>query len=916
MRKANPKLSASKPISAFEKPLKADVKALFKGLSKGVGHAAMGKWEELGNDAAESLGALGLVTEPSELASLLIQRSLIRALFDLVGEIAGQYLTEVKAEATKVEEQLNFSVSAREIFIDQKFLDRPADLPLLADVTPLLKAWLKGQGVPEASAEAVVQRLPSYFVYSLNQEWRKNTKSYQLIVAAIDTPFSKAGEREWAWRSYTSLLEKRIHESIFDEPFSLSQLYVPLNAFFLEDATTNAPIDGLLRGGKCERKIIVSLEKELQAWLEKQDGVDAIRVVSGGPGSGKSSFARIFAAKVAQEGKVKVLFVPLHLIDATKNLVDEVGRFTRDEGVLQRNPLDPDSPEPSLFIIFDGLDELASQGKAAAETARAFIREVDRTVEKRNLQGPRLRVLISGRELVVQENESELRRPRQILNLLPYFVPANEREKVMHQNGQREYSDPNGLLKSDLRSDWWKRYGELTGKGFKGLPKELDRHDLAEVTAQPLLNYLVALSFTRGKINFSKNINLNLIYSDLVSAVYQRGYEKKRTYGPIRHMALDQFSRVLEEVGLAAWHGDGRSTTVTEIEEHCNASGVGGLLEAFQEGAKVGVTRLLAAFFFRQHGQRSSGDPTFVFTHKSFGEYLTARRVIRATERVVRESLKRQSSPDEGWDEKDALRHWLQVCGPSPISPYLHKFLLDEVSIGEVEESGRWQKQLTNLFTYVLRHSLPVEQLQSGTFREAMFRARNAEEALLVVLNACARRTQRISAVQHADPTAFGAWFKRIQGQRAGSESSLAARCLSFMNLAGTGLDIADLYAADLQHSDLSGVAGHLACLERANLRSTNLSGAKLWKSNLCQADLTDAKLTSADLTEANLRHAIFEGVKLGDFRVLAALTEDIMPPAVGEQVAAQALKEQKQMGRQVRRPNSPETPELPLEAL
>lgn len=88
MSKASPKLKAKKPVPPFEKPLKADFKSLFKGLSKGVGHAAIGKWEELGNDAVETLGAMGLATEPGELASLLIRRSIVRATFDLVGEIA------------------------------------------------------------------------------------------------------------------------------------------------------------------------------------------------------------------------------------------------------------------------------------------------------------------------------------------------------------------------------------------------------------------------------------------------------------------------------------------------------------------------------------------------------------------------------------------------------------------------------------------------------------------------------------------------------------------------------------------------------------------------------------------------------------------------------------------------------------
>src|SRR4029079_6352819 len=165
-------------------------------------------------------------------------------------------------------------------------------------------------------------------------------------------------------------------------------------------------------------------------------------------------------------------------------------------------------------------------------------------------------------------------RPRQLLNLLPYFTPLLSTHAVIQY--QFKYDDPAKLLVRDARQEWWKNYSALTGKDFEGLPEELNREDLTEITAQPLLNYLVALSFTRGKLDFSKDINLNSIYADLVTAVHERGYEKRRSYGPIRHMTLDQFSRMLEEVGLAAWHGDGRTTTVREIEEHCKVSGIRG----------------------------------------------------------------------------------------------------------------------------------------------------------------------------------------------------------------------------------------------------------------------------------------------------------------------------------------------------
>ena len=92
MARSNPKLKVTKPKSVFTKPLKADFKDLFKALSKGIGHTVVGKWEELGTDTVEALSAIGLATDPGELAFLLIRRSIAKALFELVGESAGQQL--------------------------------------------------------------------------------------------------------------------------------------------------------------------------------------------------------------------------------------------------------------------------------------------------------------------------------------------------------------------------------------------------------------------------------------------------------------------------------------------------------------------------------------------------------------------------------------------------------------------------------------------------------------------------------------------------------------------------------------------------------------------------------------------------------------------------------------------------------
>ena len=792
----------------------------------------------------------------------------------MVSDIGTQIPQKPVPTSDGIFEKIDASTLVEEVTVDHIFFDRPAELPFVIQITNLFQDFLEDLGLTRPTAEAIANRFPTYYVYALNIEWRENSKAYRPLTEAVDTPFSRASEREFAWSTYTSLLQRRTQESVFDEPFSLKQIFINLNAYYVECLACKTSLQEGAKEGR--RFVVISLREELLSWLKSDNKHDSIRVISGGPGSGKSSFAKIFASEISQTKRHKVIFVPLHLIDPTKEIADEVGRFTRDEGLLLANPLDADSPEPNLLIIFDGLDELASQGKAAAETARAFLREVERIVERRNSQNINLRVLISGRELIVQENESELRMPRQILTLLPYHEPNKGKRNFSIYNDGTEYHDPAGLLKKDLRHDWWINYGKLTGMNYSGLPKELDRLDLEEITAQPLLNYLVALSFTRNKLDFSKDINLNSIYEDLLCAVYERGYEKRRTYSPIKHIRVDDFIRILEEIGLAAWHGDGRSTTISEIHDHCKESGLSKLLEAFKEGAKVGVTRLLAAFFFRQHGQRPTGDPTFVFTHKSFGEYLTARRIVRAVSKIVRELEKREDDPDEGWDYKEALKQWVQICGHTAILQYLHDFILNEVRLQPIEVISSWQIHLAKLFSYMLKNGMPLDQMPHiSPFKVAMFHARNAEEALLVLLNACARQTKVISKIEPAFPTSFAVWFKRIQGQRTGPDSVLAAYCLSYLDLRGSNFDMVDFYDADFSNSDLSNVEAYYACFGRALFVNANLKASHFNHATFESSNLSGANCLSSRFDRADLRGIVAKGINLKNATLTKSLIDN-----------------------------------------
>lgn len=869
MEKKPTSVLAKKPKGLLQQQLSINYKELAVALAKAVGHTFAGKFDDLISDGTDAFAALGLeVDSPSALLYLLLERSMQSSLSSLLAD-SREYLP-ANYNTEKLSELINVEFS--NIHVDQNFFINPNQLPIVLSVSQAIQGWLESEGVNSQVSKTIAQRFPGYFPHALHKEWQSNSIHYDKITVHLDTPFAKASERATAWKAYAARLEQMLDVSVFDEPYGLRQVYIRLNGYYEEEnSEVGGDLDDPMKS--IRSRVVVDLENELDDWLINKDKDDAIRAISGGPGSGKSSFAKIYAAHVARQGKFKVLFCPLHLIDPTKDFSDEIGKFVLEQEILKYNPLSPDNAEIDLLIILDGLDELASQGKAAEATARDFIRAVQQTTNRRNSQELRLRIIFCGREVVMQEGQSEFRTERQLLNILPYFMDDEEQSSGL----EYFYKDPNELLSKDLRDEWWINYGKITGRSFESMPKELYRLDLLEITRQPLLGYLLALSYCRGKLNFSSEVNLNQIYYDLVEAVYERGYENGRKHISVQGMRKNDFFQMLEEIGLAAWHGDGRTTTVAEIESQCRAGGLEHQLKIFKDGARHGITRLLAAFFFRQHGERTLGDPTFVFTHKSFGEYLAARRLVHAIEEMVEERERRiDKGGNKGWNEVDALYHWIRWCGPTALTPYIYKFLVSEISLYNLDVVEKWQMHLSELFSYNLNNCMPMEMVQLPSFQQALFQSRNAEESLLASLNACAQRTNKISELNPESKNTIGTWIKRIQPQRVDLNSCLALKCLSWLDLKDSVFHSADLMNSNLSNSDLRrsigiGVDFSKAILDKANLSDAyfcsskfnesslvgcDLRNSNLDRSNLIGVDLNNANITKASLSKCNLTNA------------------------------------------------------------
>lgn len=662
-----PGIKVDKHRSVFHKDIKIKPKEFFSTLSKAAINGAFLKWDSLAENGVEVLEALGLEAKPGEVAGLLILRSLIQAIESLLKENK-ELLTKKPDNLKALYKELDSALENGELVIDRDFFERPKNLPIIKAAQTGLAKWLEEFVEKKIEAQKISDRLSAYFVFALNEQWRTHSQDYAVLKELLDTPFTQATEREQGWLRYRARLQKRVEEPMFLEAFSLKQVYVPLRSYYEQqvELQPEQKLNLSINDRKSHERIVVDLNSELEIWLQEAKSDDAIRLISGGPGSGKSSFAKIFAAQQAEKGEIPVLLIPLHLFTPSDDLVKAVWEFVQIEGFLRHNPMDRSDGEERLLIIFDGLDELAMQGKIAEETAKQFVEEVRSKVSQFNQHKTRLQILLSGREVAVQANRSKFRELHQILHILPYFLTEEERK-----DESNNYVDEQKLLEQDQRQLWWQLYGEAKGKTYSGLPPELDNPNLLEITAQPLLNYLVALSLEGGKLKFSEATNLNEIYGDLLEAVYERGYEKQG-HRVIEGIEKHEFIGILEEIALACWHGVGRTTTVGEIETHCNNSGLGDILkrfqDSFQEDSKACVTRLLTAFYFRESGGVRASEKTFEFTHKSFGEYLTARRIVQEVQLIHEELEERKKNFRKGCNEQDALVRWATLCGASVMS--------------------------------------------------------------------------------------------------------------------------------------------------------------------------------------------------------------------------------------------------------
>ena len=236
------------------------------------------------------------------------------------------------------------------------------------------------------------------------------------------------------------------------------------------------------------------------------------------------------------------------------------------------------------------------------------------------------------------------------------------------------------------------------------------------------------------------------------------------------------------------------------------------------------------------------GEPSFEFTHKTFGEYLLARHLVTTIGTMHEEYSRWQKNRKGGWNEIQALKFWAELCGQTSLDFYVFRFFCNEIRLQPVVQIVKWQSTLSSIFQYMLDNGIPMEEFGLG-FKEQSRQARNAEETLFAILNACARFTEIRSKINWERGTIFLSWINRMLGEYFGKNKVLTFDCLSYLELPLIRCSAGFFFRANFSDSNLRRVRFFRAILRRADLQRANLREA-----TFSEADLGECNFRGADL--------------------------------------------------------------------
>jgi uncharacterized protein YjbI with pentapeptide repeats len=604
----------------------------------------------------------------------------------------------------------------------------------------------------------------------------------------------------------------------------------------------------------------------VQSWLSRDAKSDPLRVVTGGPGSGKSSFARAFAHEVIQMDKHRVLFIQLQHMTLTGSLFDDIARyvdrrdtFTGENGSpgLPGNPFDwRKTDETPLLIIFDGLDELSTKEEDSERYARELLLALKLLLSPLNTDGASIRALVLGRNLACQAAMESSNIPlNNMLNVAPIARMSKE-TCMISSSPEHKVSDPEGIMENDQREDYWRKWAAIKGEDPETMPEAITADSMKELNVEPLLLHLLMISKYSGDEWEVAAGNRNVVYEDILQKILDRNKEKDHFLAAGVTEGL--FFELMECLGIAAWRGNGRTGDEDEFrlirKLHLNR-------EKMFKNFPAASLKSVALNIHTRAGQKDASSG-FEFIHKSFGEYLAARGLLSHAIKTAVLLEEREA--------EDIEMPWSQIIGSAELTPEIITFLYDEARLKLTSNDAVGLKdELTELINWTLTNGFSVHKIGPELqWADLLSHQRCSISALIASTSAMATAIP----IGDWDEVEFGApwtvniawpenrlYRSKMQLNYFGvTDETTVVGALRRINFSDQELWDTGLNRTNLEGADFRGARSTWGLFIGSNFAGANL---KFW--DAANIRMRNVDLMGCNLSFSQLRSATFEGVNM-----------------------------------------------------
>lgn len=778
-----------------------------------------------------------------------------------------------------------------------------AESELAQAFNEVLALRLQETGVSKEKAEIIVNNIAVETSRFIEQTLAEGAESIQKLKEWYSLGGKEVFERNVSIDNY---LEEKIaslpQQNVFNEEFTFQDIYIPLKATLLD------------ANGKEINKYETFL---LQDWVKERildsENKDKVIVIQAGPGRGKSVFCRMFANQVYRElhPSLTPIFIRLRDIDVfeqnfqetLKNALSNVDFVNTDNGWLT------DRNTHYLFFL-DGFDELRLEGRSRVGLDR-FLQQIATFQQNMQTKETGHRVILTGRAIA----------------FAGISLPANLTQvKIL-------------TMDSDLQAQWLEKWEKVVDKNpeiarrktqsFRefleadNCPEEVKE----ELAVEPLLLYLLAAMHRDGKLtledfqNESKVEAKITIYEQSLEWVLTKQRDKylqARITGLHKDSFKDNMELILTESALAVVQSGGESAQLKMIKQRLNKEDADlvEIIEQLQEkeGNKALNTTLGAFYIKATDNQKGSVE----FYHKSFSEFLCAKRLQRSLEEWTEKKGRRNrwTVNDEqlasqiydllgyGGLTVEIVEYLFGLLKKSDSFPYVDLFerlesfycswcdgefidaegtTLPQIKMRELnsfisQEKYLGQRQVdifTGLNAMILlfelhrygQNSQNEELKQQLNFHccgkfDAHGKLKNPDLLLRLIGYSCCLKNDAF--IQIVGKFLFFVNFQDVNLQRTKlQDANFQGTYFQGANLQRTNFQGANLQNTNFQNAYLQGAYLYGAYLQNANLYGAYLQNANLYSANLSGAYLQNANLSGVNLSGANLSGANLQRANL-----------------------------------------------------